>query len=54
MDICKTDIRTIIKYLDDAAKLYDAMQGQRFVCRAWAIRQLVEKMNVKLNKNKDL
>ena len=50
MDVCKTDVRTIIKYLGDAAGLYDRQRGQRNVCRAWAIRRLTEKLNKKLSK----
>lgn len=48
MEVCKTDVRTIIKYLDDAAKLYDTLPGQRSVCRAWVIRRLIKKLNKKL------
>nr|DAK08451.1 MAG TPA: hypothetical protein [Caudoviricetes sp.] len=51
MEVCKTDVRTIIKYLDDAAKLYDTLPGQRSVCRAWVIRRLIKKLNKKLSKN---
>lgn len=50
MEVCKTDIRNIIRYLDDAAKLYDTQRGQRNVCRAWVIRRLIEKLNRKLIK----
>ena len=53
MDVCKTDIRNIIRYLDDAAKLYDTLRGQRYVCRAWVIRRLIEKLNRKLIKNEE-
>lgn len=28
-DICKTDLQRIVKYLDDAAALYDQQHGQR-------------------------
>ena len=31
MDVCKTDVRTIIKYLGDAAQLYDR-QPRPTVC----------------------
>lgn len=48
MDICKTDMRTIIRILDDAARLYDMQHGQRYVCRAWVIRRLIEKLNRKI------
>lgn len=51
MEICKTDLQKIIKYLGDAAVLYDTMPGQRNVCRAWVIRQLIRKINNKLKDN---
>lgn len=51
MEISKTDVHTIIKYLNDAAKLYDQQRGQRYVCRAHMIRQLINKLNNKLIKN---
>ncbi len=48
MEICKTDIQKIIKYLDDAAKVYDTIPGQRSICRAWVIRQQIKKLHRKL------
>lgn len=42
MEICKTDVRKIIQYLDDAAKLYDALPMQK--CRAHMIKQLIIKL----------
>ena len=53
MEVCKTDIRNIIRYLDDAAKLYDTHRGQRYVCRSWVIRRLIEKLNRKLKKDEE-
>lgn len=53
MDICKTDIKTIIRLLDDAARLYDMQRGQRYVSRAWVIRRLIHKLNKKLIKNNE-
>lgn len=50
MNICNTDARRIIKYLDDAAKVYDFLPGRRFACRAWVIRQLNKKLKTKLKK----
>lgn len=50
MEICKTDVRTVIRYLDDAAKLYDRQRGQRYVCRAHMLRRLIDKLNNKLMK----
>lgn len=51
MEVCKTDMRNIIRYLDGAARLYDTQRGQRYVCRAWMIRRLIEKLNRKLINN---
>lgn len=48
MDICKTDVQKIIKYFDDAAKVYDTLPGQRNKCRAWVIRQMIKKLEKKL------
>lgn len=42
MEVCKTDMQKIIKYLNDAAIMYDNHPGQRNVCRAWVIRQLIK------------
>lgn len=47
--VSKTDLIRIAKYLDDAAALYDTQRGQRNVCRAWAIRQITDKINRKIN-----
>lgn len=48
MEICKTDMQKIIKYLDDAAKVYDTLPGKRNTCRAWVIRQQIKKLQKKL------
>jgi hypothetical protein len=53
MEVCKTDMRTIIRYLDDAARLYDTQPGQRSICRAWVIRRLSKKLNKKLSKSEE-
>lgn len=53
MEICKTDVKKIVAYLDDAAKRYDTQRGQRNVCRAWVIRRLIEKLNRKLIKHEE-
>lgn len=47
-DICKTDLRRIIAYLDAAAALYDKQPGLRSSGRAWCIRGLITKLNKKL------
>lgn len=52
MEISITDLRKIVKYLGDAAGVYDQMPGQRNVCRAWVIRQLIKKLNRELSTNK--
>lgn len=48
MEVCKTDVLAIIRYLDDAASLYDSRKRQRNVCRAWVIRRMIDKLNKKL------
>lgn len=48
MDVCKTDMQKVVKYLDDAARLYDTLPGRRNACRAWVIRNLIRKLNHKL------
>lgn len=48
-DLCKTDLKLVIKYLTDAALLYDTRPGLRYSSRAWVIRRLIRKLNVKLS-----
>lgn len=55
MEISKTDITTAIKYLEDAAKLYDALAAlpmQKATCRSHMIRQLTQKLKIKLSNDK--
>lgn len=47
-DICKTDLRKIVSYLDEAAKLYDALPMQKCKCRAHMIKQLITKLKNKI------
>lgn len=47
-DICKTDLQKAISYLDEAAKLYDALPMQKCKCRAYMITQLTNKLKTKL------
>lgn len=47
-EICKTDLLKVISYLDEAAKLYDALPMQKCKCRAHMIRQLTVKLNSRL------
>lgn len=51
VQICKTDVQKIIKYFDDAAKVYDTLPGQRNNCRAWVIRQMIKKLEKKCRAN---
>lgn len=55
MEVSKTDINTAIKYLEDAAKLYDALAAlpmQKALCRSHMIRQLTQKLKSKLSNDK--
>lgn len=47
-DICKTNLRKIVSYLDEAAKLYDALPMQKCKCRAHMIKQLITKLKNKI------
>lgn len=49
MEVSKTDMQRIIKYLGDAALLYDRQPGLRMSERARVIRQLNRKLNKKLS-----
>ena len=52
MEICKTDVLKIIAYLDDAARLYDALPMQKCKSRAHMIRSLTDKLkNIKHTAN---
>jgi len=44
MEISKTDLLKALSYLDDAAKLYDALPMQKCKCRAYMIKQLTDKL----------
>ncbi len=44
MEISKTDTNKIVSYLNDAAKLYDALPMQSMKSRAHMIRQLTDKI----------
>ena len=51
VQLSKTDINTVIKYLEDAARLYDALAAlplQRATCRSHMIKQLTQKLKNKL------
>ena len=54
MEISKTDVNNIVRYLTDAAKLYESLGAtglQKCVCRAYMIRQLTDKLKKKSNGN---
>lgn len=51
MDISKTDLQKVMAYLNDAAKLYEALPMQSLKCRAHMIRQLASKLKSKLDNN---
>lgn len=48
MEICKTDLTRIIKYLDDASVLYKAQPQQRYKSRA--LSNISHKLKKKLAK----
>lgn len=48
IQISATDLRKALAYLDDAAKLYDALPMQKCKCRAHMINQLTVKLKTKL------
>lgn len=55
MEISRTDTQTVINYLEDALKLYDALTAlpmQKAACRAHMIRQLISKLKTKLQNDK--
>lgn len=49
MEITKTDLRKVITYLDDAARLYAAMPKPKHQWRAVQIRKISNKLKIKLN-----
>lgn len=52
MEISKTDLQKVLSYLNDAAKLYDAigtLPSQKCVSRAHMIRQLTAKIKTKID-----
>lgn len=55
MEVSKTDINTVIKYLEDAAKLYAALAAlpmQKASCRSHMIKQITQKLKTKLSNDK--
>ena len=54
-DVSNTDLRTAIKYLEDACKLYDTLAllpMQKCACRSHMIKQLCIKLKTKLGNDK--
>ena len=55
MEVSKSDLTSAIKYLEDAAKLYDALAAlpmQNASCRSHMIKQLTKKLKTKLSNDK--
>lgn len=55
MEVVKTDVQKIIAYLEDAARLYDALATlpmQKCNSRSYMIKQLTNKLKLKLNQQK--
>lgn len=53
--IARSDLQRTIQYLEDAARLYDALATlplQRATCRSHMIKQLTQKLKNKLNNDK--
>lgn len=44
MEISKTNLQKAVAYLNDAAKLYEALPMQAMKSRAHMIRRLIEKL----------
>ena len=54
MEVPKTDLQTMIKYLEDATKVYDALAVlyvQKCTCRSHMIKKMVNKYKPKLQNN---
>lgn len=52
MEISKTDLQKAMCYLNDAAKLYEALPMLAMKCRAHMIRRLADKLNNRLKQQK--
>lgn len=55
MEVSKSDLQKVIVYLNDAAKLYEAValaKAQAANCRAHMIKQLTIKLKSKLDNDK--
>ncbi|MCM1356457.1 MAG: hypothetical protein NC212_08640 [Staphylococcus sp.] len=54
MEVSKSDLQKFIAYLDDAARLYEALATlpmQKCTCRSHMINQLTSKYKTKLNES---
>ncbi len=49
-EVCKSDLKRLVKYLDDAADLYGQQSGQRYKARQYYLKQYSRKLQDKLNK----
>lgn len=49
-EVCKTDLKRLVKYLDDAADLYGRQPGQRSKSRQYYLKQYSRKLREKLFK----
>lgn len=48
MDISKTDICTLIRYLTDASRVYDSLPGQKNVMRRDMLNRMKDKLQKKI------
>ena len=49
-EVCKTDLKRLVKYLDDAADLYGRQPGQKYESRQYYLKKYSRKLQDKLNK----
>lgn len=49
-EVCKTDLKRLVKYLDDAANLYGQQPGQKYKARQYYLKQYSRKLQDKLKK----
>ncbi|ROT10019.1 hypothetical protein EEL33_01105 [Muribaculaceae bacterium Isolate-037 (Harlan)] len=49
-DVSKTDLKRLVKYLDDAAELYARQSGQKYESRRYYLKLYSRKLQDKLNK----
>ncbi len=49
-EVCKTDLRRIVNYLDTYAKECGEKKGQKYKARQYYLNQMSNKLKLKLNK----